>query len=311
MPWNRSAASDSLWATGLASGGGELYVAFKDRILKMPLAGGTASEVYRSAEEIVFPYEFQILQDDTGLVIRDRQRWLRLPYGGGAADMLSVPIPVEAQIISFDPAADTVWAAVHDHSTRQVSIIRARFGAASADTVIAPQPIGYNSRWLRSGDRFFTTQADRDANLMRPMYVALEGGAPMPFMVDPPNYQLISGVTNRSVFYEVDALDFSVGGIYRVSVTGGPSTRMPDTFAMTVVARWQTADALYTLTIESEGYSLVKFSDTQNPRVLALVRTPLGGGPCDLHGVLAHAGYVYTTTFNSRENTTQIWRVRE
>jgi hypothetical protein len=310
MPWNRLADDDNI-VRWLAAGGGELYVAFRGQIFKMPLAGGTVSEIYRSAETIIFPDDFQILQDDTGLVIRDRQRWLRLPYGGGAAEMLSVPIPDRARVISFDPATDTVWAAVDDDNTRQVSIIRARFGAASADTVIAPQPIGYSSRWLRSGDRFFTTQADRDANLMRPMYVALEGGAPMPFMVDPPNYQLISGVTNRSVFYEVDALDFSVGGIYRVAVTGGPSTRMPDTFAMTVVARWQTADALYTLTIESEGYSLVKFSDTQNARVLALVRTPLGGGPCSHYEVLAHAGYVYTTTFNSRENTTQIWRVRE
>jgi hypothetical protein len=303
MPWKKIEPADPTGspapAYGLATDGTSLYVNFFDSLVKMPLAGGEVTTVHKSSEEI--PLGFKTFQDDTGVLVLEKGAWVRIPFSGGAAEPLSVPLPNGAEVIDLDPATDTLWATVNDYSAKTTSVLKATIGAAAAETVISGQETGYSERWYRSGDRFFT---QGPAGGSRPIYVAQPGGAPAPFAVSPPSAGLL-GVTGTSVFYMADSFESSTVGVHRLPTAGGATQRVYSSYTTGGLSSqsWRTADALYV----NDATYLLKFSDAGEAKRISGVPT----SACTTHMILPHGGYVYTVTFRSGTGENTVWRIKE
>lgn len=304
MPWQKllpvDGSSSSTPAYDLATDGTSLFVNFFDQVAKMPLAGGSVTNVYQSSKSI--PLGFAMFQGNGGVLVEESGSWVKIPFSGGAAAPLALTLPAGAEVIDVDPSTDAIWARTQDFSAKTVSIVKITPGAAAPETLIAGVSKGYGERWVRSGDRFFTQGGGDLSAPDRSIYVATTGGAPAPFAVDPPNAKLI-GATATHIFYVADALESDKVGLYRVPAAGGASERIFDSYSTGSGQPWNTDGAIFV----NDATNLLKLPDSGNAKKISSVPTQ----SCTTHTVLAHGGYVYTVTYKSLSGENVVWRIKE
>ena len=304
MPWRkieRTNPSDpGTPAYGFATDGAELYVNFYEVVVKMPLAGGNVTEVFRSPNELTLG--IKSFQDGNGMVLLDLGKWTRIPFGGGAPQALSLTLPVGSKVFDFDPATSSVWAELNDFDAKTVTVIKGNVDSGAVETILGPQPRSKGYRWYRFGDRFFS---EGESNgVKRPMFVAQQGGNLEPFPTNPASRRLM-GATKNFLYYLSDAFNGEDFGAFRISLAGGASERVySKTFIPDVTESWRDDSTLYT----NDANSIERFSEAGEARQITSLPAD---GNCTSHGVLAHDGYVYVATYQSSSGENQIWRIKE
>jgi hypothetical protein len=303
MPWTAFPDEDNMTGPcyGLITDGTLLYVNMRDRIVTVPLNGGTATEVFRSPEEI--PVLLTMWADTDRIVFNDNGDWYELPYGGAPVPA-TVPVQFANTIFDFDPATDTFYAADEDFVDDNIDLVSAVVGEATPTVLASDLTVGLGREWVRSGDRFYTQESQNDDfTAGRSVYVInLGDAAPTALELTPPPFNLV-GATSAALYY-ASSEDPSTWGVYRVAHGGGSPERIWDTVFFGGLGGVQSAtDRLY----GNDATNLWRITDGQDLALIAQV--PVQG--CTTHEVLAHEGFVYTVTFNDDDGTNQIWRVAE
>ncbi|MCS6898239.1 MAG: hypothetical protein RMJ98_00655 [Myxococcales bacterium] len=304
MPWKKLEPVDPTGspgpAYGLANDGTSVYVNFFDVLVKMPLAGGEVTTVYKSTKELTTG--FRTFASTTGIYVFETGReTVLLPYDGSAPKPVTLPFPGNFSVVQFDPASDTFWAEVRDFEARTITLFKAKAGAASAETVLGPLDSLYDEspRWFAAEDRVFV-QAFKPPY---PIYTAQPGGALASFPVDPPSAGII-GLLGSHLFYS--SKDISRLGVYRIPVAGGTAQRVYSSYTTAGTfggGRWKTPGAIYL----NDATNLLKIPENGEGKLLSSVPT----GACTTHEVMAHGGYVYTVTFRSSTGENTVWRIKE
>jgi hypothetical protein len=302
MPWRKipriNPGDSGAPAYGFATNGSDLYANFFEVILKMPLAGGDVSEVFKSSNDLTLG--FKSFQDDTGMVLLESGQWTRLPFSGGAPEGLGLTLPPGSNVFDFEPSTDSVWAEVPDFSAKTVSVVKGKLSGGAPETEVAAQPQENGLSWVRSGDRFFSEGEPSGGE--RPIYSAQKGGAPAPFKVDPPSGLLLGG-TKNFIYYQSSSFSGDTAGVYRVPVAGGKSERIYEDFIAGASNSWRDDDALYI----NDANHIIRLSESRGAKRV----TPVPTGACTSHQVLVHGGYVYVASFVSLSGENQIWRLKE
>jgi hypothetical protein len=302
MPWRKieriNPGDPGTPAYGFATDGTELYVNFFEVVVKMPLAGGSVTEVFRSSNELTLG--IKSFQDSNGMVLLDSGQWTRIPFGGGAPQALSLTLPLGSTVFDFDPATDSVWAELNDFSAKTVAVIKGNVDSGAIETILAPQPQSKGEFWYRAGERFFSQGEPTGGE--RPLLVAQQGGTSEPFPTTPASGLLI-GATKNFLYYQSSAFTGDDAGAFRVPLAGGASERVYQNFIPGASYSWRDDSTLY---INDASY-IVRFSEVGEARRV----TPVPTGACTSHGVLVHDGYVYVATFGSTSGENQIWRIKE
>lgn len=286
---------------GLATDGNVLLANFFDRIVKVTLPSGQASEVYRSPEEI--PLGLRTFEDDTGMIVAEGDTWLRLPYDGGAMENLTVGLPVGARVFDFDPATDTFLARVDEFGGDTTDVVKVTIGEATPTVLIDNATVGKLRNWFESAGALFTQGLDPLEGTPDDNIYAFAAGMATPTMltVTPAANELI-GVTSASLYY-VQSDDVNQWGVYRVPHAGGTATQVFDGFFLGL-SGYQDGDSIYI----NDASNLWRIKEGEMVAKLAPVPA---GGECTTHEVLAHDGFVYAVTYHSTRGDNQIWRVAE
>lgn len=304
MPWTvlASDATQAAPAYDLATDGTSLYANFFDVIVSVPLAGGAATEVYRSPAEI--PLGFSMWADATGLILEESGTWTRVPFGG-AATPLTVDLTFTADVFEVDAAAGALYAVVEDFAAGTRTLVRATLDGAAATTLVGPTDVGRNQKWFRAGDRFFTTGSPAEDFTPDPRIFLFEVGQPVPVEVSlDPASDLLVAVTDDALFYATNR-DVTSWGLFRAGLSGGTTDRIFDGYF--IGASRGNAHDVGSSVYLNDATQLWRLSESGDAAVVAMVPA----GACTTHTVHAHEGFVYTVTFNSSTGENQIWRVAD
>lgn len=303
MPWTAFLDEDGAGgpAYGLLTDGSLLYVNMRDRIITVPLEGGTATEVFRSPEDI--PILLTMWGDTDRIVFNDNGTWYELPFGGTPGPA-TVPVEFASEIFDYDPATDTFYGTDEDFVTDTLNIYSAVVGDITQTVLLANQTVGVGRRWYRSGERFYTQEAQNDDFTAADTIYAFEPGAVAPTLLTlTPAPSTIIGTTSTALYYDSNE-DPATWGAYRVAHGGGAAEQIWNSYFFGGLGDKQSSsNRLY----GNDATNLWRIEDGQDLVLIA----PVPAGDCTTHEVLAHEGHVYTVTYDDDTDRNQVWRVAE
>ncbi len=305
LPWSEFAASDGLTgpAYGLLTDGASLFINLYDRIVAVPLAGGSAVELYRSPKSL--PLGLQMWDDENGIIVYEAGVWSRVPYAGGGGEALTVGLPNGAAVFDWDRGTDRLLAALDDLAARTTTVYSVTLGHASALPMVEGASVGYTRRWVEGGGTLYTQgrmdPEPADHTIYR--FVGPDFALPEALTLTPPPLALV-GADEAAFYYSPDSLDPAVRGLYRVVHGTTTSERVVTSYWSTLTRAHAGTDGLYV----NDASALWHLPDS-GPAV-RVASVPATGG-CTTHEVLGHEGWLYTVTFRAETGENQVWRVRQ